>query len=130
MIRGVENTCGTCPSTAEPGRSRQSFRHDGPTARINDSDPAADLASDAERSRRSAQLVWADMPPGHVIRGLVVSTKSDPSKSILRVVTREVTEEEHELFGHDRICVTAPPLFSAEPIPIAPPPPPKQGELF
>lgn len=81
----------------------------------------------AERSRRTAQLVWDDVPSGQVIRGLVVSNKGKP---LLRIVTRPCTADEEEHFGHDRICVVEPPLFSADPIPIAPPKPPAQGEFF
>ncbi len=81
----------------------------------------------AERSRRTAQLVWDDVPAGQVIRGLVVPNKGKP---ILRIVTRECSPEEEEFFGHDRICVIEPPLFSAEPIAIEPPKSPAQGELF
>jgi hypothetical protein len=81
----------------------------------------------AERSRRTAQLVWDDVPSGQVIRGLVLPNKGNP---ILRIVTRSCSPEEEEHFGHDRICVIEPPLFSAGPIPIEAPKPPAQGELF
>lgn len=81
----------------------------------------------AERSRRSAQLVWDDVPPGQVIRGLVVPNRGKP---LLRIVTRQRTPEEEEHFGHDRICVVEPPLYSSEPIPIAPSQPPPQAEFF
>jgi hypothetical protein len=81
----------------------------------------------AERSRRTAQLVWDDVPSGKVIRGLVVPNKGKP---LLRIVTRACNPDEEEHFGHDRICVIEPALFSAAPIPIEPPKPPAQGEFF
>jgi len=81
----------------------------------------------AERSRRTALLVWDEVPQGQVIRGLVVPNHGKP---LLRIVTRECSPAEEEHFGHDRICVIEPPLYSAEPIPIEPPKSPAQGEFF
>lgn len=76
----------------------------------------------AERSRATGQLVWAEMPVGGVIRGLV-----DPNdgKPLLKVVTRECEAEEAAFFGHHRICLIENPLFSREVVAAA-----KRDDLF
>jgi hypothetical protein len=95
----------------------------------------------AERSDKDGRLIWDDVPPGNVIRGLV-----DPNdgKPLLKVVTRASTPEELDKFEHSRMPVIEAPLFSAEPTLLVPverekprkppkeagPPKPVQGELF
>jgi len=71
----------------------------------------------AERSRKEGRLVWGDMPPGMVIRGL-----RDPSSATAQVliVTRQASSTEQEKFGHERMPLLEAPLFSAELIQEAP----------
>jgi len=73
----------------------------------------------AERSRREGRLVWGDMPPGMVIRGLW-----DPSGSMPQVliVTRQATSGEEEIFGHERMPLLMAPLYSCELVPLPPEP--------
>ncbi len=63
----------------------------------------------AERSRKTGELVWAAMPDGQVIRGLVDPNDGTP---LVKVVTRACDAGEVEFFGHDRICLTEAPNFS------------------
>lgn len=67
----------------------------------------------AERSNRDGRLIWDDVPPDEVIRGLV-----DPNdgKPVLKIVTRESTTEELQRFEHPRMPMIEKPLFSATPI--------------
>jgi hypothetical protein len=74
----------------------------------------------AERSDRTRDLIWDDVPRGHVVRGLV--EKSGP-KPLLKIVTRASTEEELIRFEHPRMPLIEPPLFSSEPVPITEPAP-------
>lgn len=86
----------------------------------------------AERNDETRELHWEAVPPGMVIRALVTD-----EKPVLKVVTRAATPEEVRRFGHDRMPVIEPPLFSAE-VPVEAPPErakrvpsgPVQGELF
>ena len=85
----------------------------------------------AERSRREGRLVWGDMPPGLVIRGLWDATGAVPQ---VLIVTRQATSGEEESFGHERMPMLVAPLFSAELLPEALEPEPvnrdRQMELF
>jgi hypothetical protein len=65
----------------------------------------------AERSRTTGELVWADVPSGWVIRGLL---DSNDGKPLVKVVTRACDAAEVNSFGHDRICVVEAPQFSGE----------------
>jgi hypothetical protein len=83
----------------------------------------------AERNDVTRELIWDEVPPGLVIRGLVTT-----EKPVLKVVTRASTPEEFARYGHHRMPVLEPPLFSAE-LPSEPPPRKTspgliQGELF
>ena len=90
----------------------------------------------AERHDVTKELIWDEMPAGQVIRALVTNDRTP----LLKVVTRAATEAEIARFGHDRMPVIEPPLFSAELPKIDPPKKPKkpekpkplftQGELF
>ena len=73
----------------------------------------------AERSRQTGNLIWAGVPAGHVIRGVLDSREGAP---ILKVVMRPPTDEELARFDHPRMPVLAPPLFSAEAIAVLPSP--------
>jgi hypothetical protein len=82
----------------------------------------------AERSDRTRQLIWGDVPAGQVIRGLI-----DPNdgKPVIKVVTRASTEEEQAKYEHPRMPVITDPLYSAEPPPLPPEEPrERQGMLF
>ena len=78
----------------------------------------------AERSDRTRQLAWDDLPPGTVVRGLV-----DPhdGKPLLKIVTRASSAEEIQRFEHPRMPLLEAPLFSAELLDL---PEPVQPELF
>ncbi len=67
----------------------------------------------AERSRVTGELVWADLPEGFVIRGLLDPNDGQP---LVKVVTRACDAKDLEFFGHDRICVVEEPRFSDEPV--------------
>lgn len=97
----------------------------------------------AERSDRTGEVTWDDVPAGNVIRGLIDPNEGKP---LLKVVTRASTPEELAKYEHDRVPLIEPPLFSAEdtglpiddPLPRRPkakpvkeaPTDPVQGELF
>lgn len=68
----------------------------------------------AERSDRTRELNWDEVPSGLVARGIVDKTGATP---LLKVVTRQGTAEELARFEHDRMPLLEPPLFSAEPVP-------------
>ena len=80
----------------------------------------------AERSTRDRQLRWDDVPPGSVVRGLVVAPNDTP---LLKIVTRASTEEELSRFEHPRMPVIEAPLCNYAVIEIAEPMD-AQGELF
>jgi hypothetical protein len=67
----------------------------------------------AERSRKDGRLHWGDVPAGQVIRGL-----RDPGGpvALVLIVTRPATAAEAEAFGHDRMPLIVPPLYSCVPI--------------
>jgi hypothetical protein len=81
----------------------------------------------AERSDRDRQLRWDELPPGHVVRGLLDPHGGHP---LLKVVTRASTPEELARYEHDRMPLLELPLISAEIISTPAPDPPAQGELF
>lgn len=83
----------------------------------------------AERSRREGRLVWGEMPPGMVIRGLWDATGAVPQ---VLIVTRQATSGEEESFGHERMPMLVAPLFSAQllPEPTEAESPSRQMELF
>ena len=81
----------------------------------------------AERSERDRQLRWDDVPPGLVIRGLMVQPGTTP---LLKIVTRASTGEELQRFEHPRMPLLEEPLFSAAPIDAASPGEDAQRELF
>jgi hypothetical protein len=80
----------------------------------------------AERSDRTRNLTWDDILPGHVVRGLVDPNEGKP---LLKIVTRASSEEELNRFGHPRMPVIEPRLFSAELFQVTSPAP-AQVELF
>lgn len=86
----------------------------------------------AERSRREGRLVWGEMPPGMVIRGLWDASGTVPQ---VLIVTRQATSGEEESFGHERMPLLLAPIYSAELVPLPPEPDPpepdsRQMELF
>lgn len=62
----------------------------------------------AERADDDGSLVWADVPPGLVIRAL-----RDPrgAKPLLKIVTRQATAPEQAQFRHTRFPLMERPLF-------------------
>lgn len=80
----------------------------------------------AERSKKDGRLIWADVPTGQVIRGLVDPSGNQP---LVKVVTRAPTAEEMLQFEHPRMPFIESPLWSADPIAMAPEPN-YQPELF
>ena len=64
----------------------------------------------AERSRKEGRLVWGEMPPGMVIRGLRDASGAVPQ---ILIVTRQASVTELEKFGHERMPLLEAPLFSA-----------------
>ena len=84
----------------------------------------------AERSDRDRQLRWDQLPPGHVIRGLLAPAAARDGDPLLKVVTRPSTPEELARYEHDRMPVLEIPLRSAEIIPVPAPGRPAQAELF
>ncbi len=87
----------------------------------------------AERSDRTRELRWDDVPRGLVARGIVDRSGKSP---LLKVVTRVSSGDELARFEHERMPLLEAPLYSAEPVPIMEPPPalklpkPEQGMLF
>jgi hypothetical protein len=84
--------------------------------RVRKASPAEIVAdSFAERDRRTHSLVWAEIPPGLVIRALLVQTDEadlfEPTLDLL-IVTRSADAAECAHFGHDRLPVLAPAVFS------------------
>ena len=67
----------------------------------------------AERSDRTRQFAWEDVPPGMVVRGLIEARAERP---VLKIVTRASSAEELARFEHPRMPLIEPPLFSAEPL--------------
>jgi hypothetical protein len=67
----------------------------------------------AERSHKDGRLYWGDIPNGQVIRGLW--DDSGPTPQIL-IVTRPASLAELESFGHDRMPLIEPALYSCLPI--------------
>lgn len=83
----------------------------------------------AERSQKDGRLYWDEVPAGQVIRGLWEPAL--PAARIL-IVTRAATPEEADIFGHDRMPLILPPLYSSALIALEAPPDgrPAQMELF
>jgi hypothetical protein len=69
----------------------------------------------AERSERTRELIWDEIPRGNVVRGLV--ERSGP-KPLLKIVTRASTAAELARFEHPRMPLIEPPLFSSASVPI------------
>jgi hypothetical protein len=67
----------------------------------------------AERSDRTRQLAWDEVPAGMVVRGVV---DANAEKPLLKIVTRASSAEELARFEHPRMPLIEPPLFSAEPL--------------
>lgn len=74
----------------------------------------------AERSDRTRELIWDEVPHGQVVRGLVENSGPKP---LLKVVTRPSTPEEIARFEHPRMPLLEQPLFASEPVPILEPEP-------
>jgi hypothetical protein len=72
----------------------------------------------AERSDRTRELIWDEIPHGQVVRGFV--ERSGP-KPLLKVVTRPSTPEELARFEHPRMPLLEQPLFSSDRVPIPEP---------
>lgn len=60
----------------------------------------------AERANDNKELIWDNIPPGQVIRGLI-----EKDKGLLKVVTRSSTDEETKHFRHSRMPLLDKPLF-------------------
>ena len=56
----------------------------------------------AERSEKTGQLVWEDIPEGFVITALVDIRSQTP---LLKILTRSSRSEEYSKFGHPRVPV-------------------------
>ena len=65
----------------------------------------------AERSDRTRQLAWDEVPAGMIVRGVV---EANADKPLLKIVTRASTADELARFEHPRMPLIEPPLFSAE----------------
>jgi hypothetical protein len=70
------------------------------------------LLIDAERSEITGKLIWDDVTPGLVIRGLLDLQTRNP---LIKVVTRASSPEELERFQHPRMPVLESPLFAPVP---------------
>lgn len=66
----------------------------------------------AERSGITGKLLWADVPDGRVIRGIVDLKNPGP---LIKIVTRESSPAELERFQHPRMPVLEAPLFAPLP---------------
>ena len=66
----------------------------------------------AERSEVTRKLIWDDVEPGRVIRGIVDVQTTQPR---IKVVTRASNAEELERFQHPRMPLLEVPLF--DPVP-------------
>lgn len=66
----------------------------------------------AERSEITGKLIWDDVTPGLVIRGLLDLQARNP---LIKVVTRASRPEEFERFQHPRMPVLESPLFAPVP---------------
>ena len=83
----------------------------------------------AERSDRTRQLVWDDVPEGLVLRGVM---QRSAGGSLVRIVTRPATEGEQMRFQHPRMPLLERPIhraFECEEYPVAGESDP-QGMLF
>lgn len=79
----------------------------------------------AERSDISGKLVWDDLEPGLVIRGIIDMKTPEP---LIKIVTRPAAKEEIERFQHPRMPLIERPLFL--PVPEECYPLPDYGDLF
>jgi hypothetical protein len=64
----------------------------------------------AERSEKTRQLVWDDVPEGLVIRGVMQRSSSG---SLVRIVTRAATGREQRRFQHPRMPLLEGPIHQA-----------------
>jgi hypothetical protein len=71
----------------------------------------------AERSNFTGKLIWANVPSGLVIRGLIDSQSGEP---LIKVVTRSASEDEQARFQHPRMPLLAGALFPGIPVPDMP----------
>jgi hypothetical protein len=76
----------------------------------------------AERSDRTGQLAWEELPPGHVLLGLIDARSGQP---LVRVVTRAASPAELARFEHPRMPVVLRPSHVTPPfdLGLAPPEP-------
>jgi hypothetical protein len=65
----------------------------------------------AERSDLTHQLIWDEINPDLVLRGLLDLRTTNP---LIKVVTRASTPAELERFQHPRMPVLQPPLFAIQ----------------
>jgi hypothetical protein len=61
----------------------------------------------AERSMQTGQLVWSELPPGQVIRGLIDPHEGHP---VLKIVTRLPSKSEFTRFDSPTVPVIEPPF--------------------
>ncbi len=66
----------------------------------------------AERSEITGKLIWDDVTPGLVLRGLLDLQTRNP---LIKIVTRASSLEELERFQHPRMPVLESPLFAPVP---------------
>jgi hypothetical protein len=78
----------------------------------------------AERSEVTGKLVWAEVPPGQVIRGVLDLQGQEP---LLKVVTRAASAAEQRHFQHPRHPLLETPLFAVADLPD---PPAEEGFLW
>lgn len=75
----------------------------------------------AERSDRSGELVWDELPSGLVIRAIL---DRQTAHELVKIVTRESAPAELERFQHNRMPVLEKPLHAAAPVTFPEPKPP------
>lgn len=66
----------------------------------------------AERSEKTGQLVWADVPEDEVISAILDHRENPP---LLKVVTRASDESERDIFNHPRLPLLQKRRFEAVP---------------
>jgi hypothetical protein len=63
----------------------------------------------AERSDKTGELVWGAVPEGLVLRAVLDARGNTP---LLKVVTRQATDREMDIYGHRRMPVLDRPLHT------------------
>ena len=74
----------------------------------------------AERSDRTSELVWDELPSGLVIRAIL---DRQTAHELIKIVTREAAPAELERFQHNRMPVLENPLHAGAPVTLPEPKP-------